>query len=74
MGCFSDIMSYYKEAIDGEFNVVEKMAQVHGMSGSEVVGELVKSTRASHERIVRILSAADPTGYLVLCYEQSVAG
>jgi hypothetical protein len=67
-------MSYYKEAMDGEFNRVEQIAQLRGMSGPDILGELAKSVSASHERVVRVLSASDPTGLLVSCFEQAVVG
>ncbi|KAJ7147587.1 hypothetical protein C8R43DRAFT_1195296 [Mycena crocata] len=70
----ADIMSYYKEALEGEFNRVEQAAQLEDATGPDVLGELVKSTTASHERIVRLLSASDPTGQLVSCHEQAIAG
>ncbi|KAJ6617002.1 hypothetical protein B0H10DRAFT_1948684 [Mycena sp. CBHHK59/15] len=70
----ADIMSYYKEAIEGEFNRVEQIAQLNGVSGPDMLGELVKSMTASHERIVRVLSESDPTGLLKSCYEKTVIG
>ncbi|KAJ7663863.1 hypothetical protein DFH06DRAFT_1393665 [Mycena polygramma] len=70
----ADIMSYYKEAIDGEFNRVEQVAQLHGLTGSDMLGELVKSMTSSHERVVSLLSASDSTGLLVSCYNKAIVG
>ncbi|KAJ7708995.1 hypothetical protein B0H17DRAFT_1191500 [Mycena rosella] len=72
----ADIMSYYKESLVGEFNRVEQIAQLHGLSGPDMLAELVQSTIACHERVVRALGASDPTGALRLveCHEQAVRG
>ncbi|KAJ7233052.1 hypothetical protein C8J57DRAFT_169366 [Mycena rebaudengoi] len=70
----ADIMSYYKEAIEGEFNRVEQIAQMHKLTGPDMLGELVKSMTGSHERVVRVLSESDPTGLLVSCYEKCIVG
>lgn len=67
-------MSYYKEAIEGEFNRVEQIAQMNGLSATDMLGELVKSMTVSHERVVRVLSASDPTGLLTSCYEKTIVG
>ena len=67
-------MSYYKEAIDGEFNRVEQMAQLHSLTGADMLGELVKTMTASHERVVRVLTSSDPTGKLVSCYQATIVG
>ncbi|KAK7031665.1 terpenoid synthase [Favolaschia claudopus] len=70
----ADIMSYYKEALDGEFNRVEQAAQYQGLSGPEMLGELVKSTAVCHERVIRLLSTSDSTGRLASCHEMAIAG
>ncbi|KAJ7708964.1 hypothetical protein B0H17DRAFT_1264581 [Mycena rosella] len=72
----ADIMSYYKESLVGEFNRVEQIAQLHGLSGPDMLAELVQSTIACHERVVRALGASDPTRALRLveCHEQAVRG
>ncbi|KAF9062372.1 hypothetical protein BDP27DRAFT_1428001 [Rhodocollybia butyracea] len=70
----ADIMSYYKEAIVGEFNHVEQMAQFHNMTGPDMLGELVKNVRMNHERVIKVLSASDPSGKLVSCYKTAVVG
>jgi hypothetical protein len=67
-------MSYYKEAMVGEFNRLEQIAQLRGMSGPDMLGELAQSVSASHERVVRVLSASDPTGTLVSCFEEAIVG
>lgn len=67
-------MSYYKEAIEGEFNRVEQIAQLNNLTGTDMLGELVKSMAASHERVVRVLSASDSTGLLLSCYEKCIGG
>ncbi|KAJ7227778.1 hypothetical protein C8J57DRAFT_1518561 [Mycena rebaudengoi] len=70
----ADILSYYKEAIEGEFNRVEQIAKFHGLTGPDMLGELVSSMALSHERVVRLLSAADSTGLLRSCHEMAIAG
>jgi hypothetical protein len=67
-------MSYYKEAIDGEFNHVEQMAQLHGVSGGDMLSELVKTMTASHHRVMRVLMASDPSGMLASCYKTAIVG
>lgn len=67
-------MSYYKEAIEGEFNRVEQIAQMHELAAADMLVELVKTMTASHERVVRVLSGSDPTGNLVSCYEKTIVG
>lgn len=69
-----DILSYYKEAIEGDFNRVEQIAKFHGLTGPDMLGELVSSMALSHERVVRLLSAADSTGLLRSCHEMAIAG
>ncbi|KAJ7828227.1 hypothetical protein B0H14DRAFT_3466428 [Mycena olivaceomarginata] len=39
----ADILSYYKEALAGEFNRVEQIAQLRGIEGSDMLSELVSS-------------------------------
>ncbi|KAJ6568357.1 hypothetical protein DFH09DRAFT_433482 [Mycena vulgaris] len=70
----ADIMSYYKESMEGEFNRVEQIAQLHGLTGPDMLGELAKSVNASHERVVRVLWDSDPTGVLASCHEQAIVG
>lgn len=67
-------MSYYKEAIEGEFNRVEQIAQMKGLGAADMLGELVKGMTESHGRVVRVLSASDPSGLLLSCYEKTVVG
>ncbi|KAJ7483284.1 hypothetical protein FB451DRAFT_1555286 [Mycena latifolia] len=70
----ADIMSYYKEAMDGEFNRVEQISELRGVTGPEMLGALAEGVITSHERVVRVLAAADPTGRLVVCHEQAIRG
>ncbi|KAJ3774359.1 hypothetical protein FB446DRAFT_786974 [Lentinula raphanica] len=70
----ADIMSYYKEAIEGEFNRVEQAAQMHGVSGPEMLEEFVRKMTISHERASRVLSSSDPSGKLLSCYQQTIVG
>ncbi|KAJ4478980.1 hypothetical protein J3R30DRAFT_2698028 [Lentinula aciculospora] len=70
----SDIMSYYKEAINGEFTRIEQIAQMKGSPGSDVLGDLVKTMVQSHERTIRVLSASDPSGSLVSYYTRAIEG
>ncbi|KAJ7132410.1 hypothetical protein C8R44DRAFT_871374 [Mycena epipterygia] len=70
----ADIMSYYKEAMDGEFNRVHQIAQLHGVTGPDMLGELAKGVAAAHERVVRLLEAEDATGLLVECYAKAIVG
>ncbi|KAJ3713489.1 hypothetical protein DFJ43DRAFT_1228205 [Lentinula guzmanii] len=70
----SDIMSYYKEAINGEFTRIEQVAQMQGLSGSAVLEDLVKTMAQSHERVIRVLSASDPSGSLLLYYTRAIRG
>lgn len=67
-------MSYYKEAIEGEFNRVEQAAQLHGLSGPDMLGEFVKQMTQSHERASRVLSTSDPSGKLLSCYMSTIVG
>ncbi|KIK56500.1 hypothetical protein GYMLUDRAFT_247756 [Collybiopsis luxurians FD-317 M1] len=70
----ADIMSYYKEAIEGEFNRVEQTAQMHNMTGPDMLEELVKNMKLSHKRVIDVLSASDPSGSLVSCYTSTIVG
>ncbi|KAF7309429.1 Terpenoid synthase [Mycena indigotica] len=70
----ADIMSYYKEAIDQEFNRVEQIAQLHHITGSEMLESLVTSTTVSHSRVLRSLLEADPSGRLASCHEKAIQG
>ncbi|KAH9942037.1 hypothetical protein B0H21DRAFT_893151 [Amylocystis lapponica] len=70
----SDIMSYYKEALAGEFNRIEQTAQLRNLPAVDILGEYVETMEASHRRVVRVLLASDPTGKLVACYEKSIVG
>ncbi|KAJ4466397.1 hypothetical protein C8J55DRAFT_527124 [Lentinula edodes] len=70
----SDIMSYYKEAINGEFTRIEQVAQMQGSRGSDVLEDLVKTMTQSHRRVVHVLAASDPSGNLVSCYTRALEG
>ncbi|KAJ3916652.1 hypothetical protein F5877DRAFT_80706 [Lentinula edodes] len=70
----ADVMSYYKEAIEGEFNRVEQAAQLHGLSGPDMLGVFVKQMTQSHERVSRVLSTSDPSGKLLSCYMSTIVG
>ncbi|KAJ3739799.1 hypothetical protein DFH05DRAFT_1512854 [Lentinula detonsa] len=71
---FRDIMSYYKEAIEGEFNRVEQAAQIHGVTGPEMLEEFVRKMTLSHERVSRVLLTTDPSGKLLSCYQSTIVG
>ncbi|KAJ7445061.1 hypothetical protein FB451DRAFT_1433570 [Mycena latifolia] len=69
-----DIMSYYKEVLADEFTRPAQIAQQRGVTGADVVGELAQSVRASHKRVVELLTASDPTGFLEACHTQLTVG
>ncbi|KAJ3758599.1 hypothetical protein EV360DRAFT_82907 [Lentinula raphanica] len=70
----SDIMSYYKEALNGEFTRIEQIAQMQEKSGFDVLDDLVKQLAQSHDRAIRVLSATDPSGSLTSYYIRAIQG